>query len=544
MEIRFSSTIIALVLISTILTFSLNAMEITVESGDTVYGLARKYSVSEKAIIMANHLTNAQIQRGQKLTIPQEGNFTITVQAGDTLSGLALAFDVSQKEIRWVNSLQENDGLWVGQKLTIPSPTPQGTYRVLPGDSLLAIAGRYGISSQQLRSYNGLQDDLIHPGDILQLQGSRPDGHVVQPGESLWSIAQKHNLQMEDLQNWNHLQEDLLLPGRVLTLYPGIENPEIPSAPALQEQAPMLAVSVPPQPKPAILSSTPSLPRFGEYFFEAPEAPKQPNVRYWEGSDGSISTDRSRAQQILALFDAEIEQEGLIDSSMKGWFVVIDPGHGGLDPGAIVSATDGNGNPVVVTEDEYAYDIALRLKRQLERHGATTALTTLAPDHHLRNGEPQATFVHRKNEVYNDDGPLWRPVGTTDGLERRKTIAKEQIRKAPRWAKRKGTLFISVHCDNTSEFPQERLVLFDGSTTREKSRSQELAQALIPYLGEGSLTRTQELRVLRDNPADRAVLVEMRNIFYPQNAWALRSAELREQDARMLANGIRAWTQP
>ncbi|MCA9742953.1 MAG: N-acetylmuramoyl-L-alanine amidase [Deferribacteres bacterium] len=50
--------------------------------------------------------------------------------------------------------------------------------------------------------------------------------------------------------------------------------------------------------------------------------------------------------------------------------VILDPGHGGSDPGAMRSG---------ITEDELAYDIMLRVKESLERNGATVHPTVVDP---------------------------------------------------------------------------------------------------------------------------------------------------------------------
>ncbi len=55
--------------------------------------------------------------------------------------------------------------------------------------------------------------------------------------------------------------------------------------------------------------------------------------------------------------------------------MVLDPGHGGIDPGAIVEAKDDAGASYFIVEDEYVYDLALRVYVLLRRHGATVTLT-------------------------------------------------------------------------------------------------------------------------------------------------------------------------
>ena len=523
------------------------AISYTVEPSDTLYGLAVRYEISVEKIARVNGLDGDVIRPGQVLDIPDGESFEIEIRPGDTLSGLALAFDIPVVDIIEANGL-DGDALTVGRRLVIPPPVPDGSYRVRAGDNLTKIARTFGTSPDRLAAYNGLDGDVLRVGQLLLVEAPRPEGHAVGPGESLWSVSKKYGIPMEDLASWNHLAgSGTIHPGDVLVLYPGIESPADlgDTGSADTGHVELAAVDTAARPDPSELAET-GLPRDGEYFYSSPEAPLQPNVRYWEGPDSSAAVDYERGREIYAAFRAGVLALPALGSELTGWHVVLDPGHGGLDPGAIVSVTDGNGNPVVVTEDEYAYDIAMRLYRILTRHGASVSLTVLAPDHHIRDGiDARQTFVNRKNEIYNDRrhnfGAAWRPVGTADGLDMRKIVAARTIRRIPFEDKRKGTLFISIHADNSSDFPAGTAVLFDGETDEETERSRTLAASLAPSMGSGSFIRRQTLRVLRSNPADAAVLIEARNVHYAQNAWALRSAELREQDARMMAEGILAW---
>ncbi|MEZ4912312.1 MAG: N-acetylmuramoyl-L-alanine amidase [Saprospiraceae bacterium] len=54
------------------------------------------------------------------------------------------------------------------------------------------------------------------------------------------------------------------------------------------------------------------------------------------------------------------------DYSLKGQVFYIISGHGGPDPGAVCKSSHSN-----LCEDEYAYDVSLRLARNLMQHGAT-----------------------------------------------------------------------------------------------------------------------------------------------------------------------------
>ena len=527
------------------------ALSYTVEPSDTLYGLALKYNVSLERLLRANALNDDVIKPGQILEIPTGGAMEISVRPGDTLSALSFEFSVPMEEIIAANDLN-NDALTIGMRLLIPPPVPKGFYRVRSGDNLTKIAARFETSPEKLALYNGIEGDSIRIGQLLAIQAPRPEGHTVKPGESLWSLSDKYGIPVADLALWNALPDKgTIHPGEILVLYPGIDPPSDAASITHVELAAVEAAATSlSEPKESVRSnaafSDDLPPRCGEYYYSSPDKTFQPNISYWEESDSSVLEDYERGRKIYAAFRAEIAELPALGNELRGLHIVLDPGHGGLDPGAIVSVNDGNGNPVVVTEDEYAYDIALRLYRILTRHGASVSLTTLAPDHTIRNGiNAQQTFVNKKNEVYNDRrhnaGPGWRPVGTADGLDMRKTVASRTIRRIPFEDKNKGTLFISLHADNSPDLPAGTAVLFDGETDEEAERSQALASALAAHMRSGSFIKRQHIRVLRSNPADAAVLVETRNVYYARNAWALRSAELREQDAGMIAKGVLAW---
>lgn len=510
---------------------------------DTLFGLARQYEVPQSWIVRANNLQNEIIRTGTELEIPVDGLKSLSVRPGDTLSSLALELRVSQEEIISVNQLKGTT-LFSGQKIRVPKPLKPGTCRVLPGDTLTALAKREKVSLDKIRAYNALTDDVIYPGQILTVRPGRPDFHQIENGESLWLIASKYSIALDDLKKWNNLEDKSLIhPGTVLTLHPGLKPDRFPPASSPRREVTLASVN---QKTDSKERKKTALPRKGEYYFSSPLRHSQPDTEYWEDSESSTLTDYQHAQSVLKELEEEIQSSTPLSSLLSGQHIVLDPGHGGMDPGAIVTVKDGNGNPLTVTEDEYAYDIAIRLYKILRRHGASVSLTVLAPDHLSREGEnPRQTFVNKKNEVYNNESHNgnagWRPVGTAEGLDMRKETARQQINRAPLLAKRKGTLFLSIHADNSPELPAGRAVLFFGATEEEKESSRELAQCLASKLGSGAFIKEQTLRVLQNNPADAAVLVETRNVYYERNCWALRSPELREQDAQMLAAGILKW---
>ena len=61
---------------------------------------------------------------------------------------------------------------------------------------------------ERLRAYNQLSSDVIYPGQLLTISPPRPEGHRIRSGESLWAIAERYGLTMRNLRDWNDLDEE------------------------------------------------------------------------------------------------------------------------------------------------------------------------------------------------------------------------------------------------------------------------------------------------------------------------------------------------
>ncbi|MEZ4682828.1 MAG: LysM peptidoglycan-binding domain-containing protein [Caldilineaceae bacterium] len=96
----------------------------TVQRGDTLSAIARRYNISVQALINANGLTSTTIYVGQTLVIPGGSEpgpvypITYVVQRGDTLSTIARRYDTTVQALMQVNHLQSTT-IYVGQRLTI-----------------------------------------------------------------------------------------------------------------------------------------------------------------------------------------------------------------------------------------------------------------------------------------------------------------------------------------------------------------------------------------------------------------------------------------
>ncbi|NBS26663.1 MAG: LysM peptidoglycan-binding domain-containing protein, partial [Gammaproteobacteria bacterium] len=92
------------------------------------------------------------------------------VRRGDTLGVIAERFDVSVRDIQQWNNVRGTT-IYINQELTIHSGAarPITTYRVQRGDNLSIIARRFGVSVENIKRWNGLNGNLIYPGQDLSI---------------------------------------------------------------------------------------------------------------------------------------------------------------------------------------------------------------------------------------------------------------------------------------------------------------------------------------------------------------------------------------
>lgn len=154
----------------------------TVHTGDTLSGIARRYSTTYGYLAEINGITNPNlIYPGQVLTISgayvsntkQESSTTYTVKSGDCLSSIGTRLGVSWCDIANRNGIHSPYTIYPGQVLTIASTSaPSGSqcYTVRSGDTLSGIASRYDTSYQTLARLNGITNpNLIYVGQSIRL---------------------------------------------------------------------------------------------------------------------------------------------------------------------------------------------------------------------------------------------------------------------------------------------------------------------------------------------------------------------------------------
>jgi LysM repeat protein len=175
----------------------------TVQPGETLGTIAQLYGVTITQLAAANGIANPNlIFAGQVLKIPGTvtAGTTYTVQSGDTLFGIAIRFGTTVDALVQLNGLTDPNVLKVGQVLkitaggasqptatkapatgpaptaTIPPPPVQTiTYTVKAGDTLGAIAINFDTTVQAISLLNNLPNpNLIYVGQVLTIKKGTP----------------------------------------------------------------------------------------------------------------------------------------------------------------------------------------------------------------------------------------------------------------------------------------------------------------------------------------------------------------------------------
>ncbi|UFU00213.1 LysM peptidoglycan-binding domain-containing protein [Radiobacillus kanasensis] len=221
----------------------------TVVSGDSLSVIAKRFNNSVDELRNANGLTSDFLRVGQVLIIPDGGTTAVekpanptgntndyTVQSGDSLSVIAKRFGTTVEALKVENHLT-SDILRVGQVLTIPTDTTPPTpttetvkedrttfvYSVRSGDSLSVIAKRFAVTVDDIRTANQLRSDSLQVGQALTI----PNGlhaptqtgtntisyktHTVQSGDNIWDLSVQYGIPQAELLRANNLTTKSML---------------------------------------------------------------------------------------------------------------------------------------------------------------------------------------------------------------------------------------------------------------------------------------------------------------------------------------------
>ena len=220
-----------------------------------------------------------------------------------------------------------------------------------------------------------------------------------------------------------------------------------------------------------------------------------------------LATSNQKRTGTNPLFGEKYKNYEIIDNSLAGACFYLVSGHGGPDPGAIAKV-DGRD----LHEDEYAYDIVLRLARNLLQRGATVHIIIQDPKDGIRDGK------YLNNSKIETCMGKAIPVSQVARLKQRTDV----INGLSYSSKAKYQRAIFVHLDSRSKKKQLDVFFYYQNTQDNKVKSKQLAETMRntfrdsyqrhqPSRGFSGTVSTRPLYVM-SNTTPISIFVELANM--------------------------------
>ena len=252
----------------------------TVQQGDTLTQIAKKFNTTISNLKQWNGLKSDQINAKQTLTVSKSASVeikstkqtsTYTVVPGDTLMKIANKYEISLAELMTWNQLKSSL-IRAGQVLKVsesgsverelitsistdtastkqPDQKNTSVYTIKSGDTLSTIAAQFGTTVSVLKALNNLSSDLIYSGSTLKVSGqpvkqsetemktdskalakattttnARTTEYVIKSGDTLGTIAAQFSISVQSLKSLNGLSSDLIFVGQELKVSGTVSN--------------------------------------------------------------------------------------------------------------------------------------------------------------------------------------------------------------------------------------------------------------------------------------------------------------------------------
>lgn len=208
-----------------------------------MYGISNQFGVSVTELAELNGIKGSNLQIGRELIIPSKSGtnpnnlFMYTIKSGDTLYGIARKYNTTVQDIMNLNYFKDTI-LYPGQIIRIPETYTKESdmyvpnyinYTVKKGDTLYSIARNNDISVDTLIKDNGLTSNTLSIGEIIRIRTPEieecygtsyisENTYTVKKGDNLYSIARKYNTTVQDIKKKNNLNSNLLSIGQKLII--------------------------------------------------------------------------------------------------------------------------------------------------------------------------------------------------------------------------------------------------------------------------------------------------------------------------------------
>ncbi|MCK3682886.1 N-acetylmuramoyl-L-alanine amidase [Maribellus sp. YY47] len=231
------------------------------------------------------------------------------------------------------------------------------------------------------------------------------------------------------------------------------------------------------------------------------------------------------------IFGKKYENVVIESEQLKGAVYYLMSGHGGPDPGAL-----GKYNNHLVAEDEYAYDVTLRLARNLISEGATVYMITIDPNDGIRD---DSYLKVDKDEVCYPR--LTIPLNQIKRLNQRSDAVNKL------YVKNKGAFqrMVAIHVDSRSRAENIDVFFYHDKRSETGEKAAKILQQTFarkyqehqPGRGYGGTVSERNLYVVK-NTYPPAVYIELGNVNHQRDIQRLIISANRQALANWLYEGL------
>jgi LysM repeat protein/ABC-type branched-subunit amino acid transport system substrate-binding protein len=247
-----------------------------VQPGEGLYSIARRYNVTQQEILEVNPEMGEGLKKGQVIRIPvikgrntshdeieSTGDFILhTVEKGQTVWYISRRYNVDVEDIYRYNP-DADQKLIVGSIIKVPEKKQKDVvgdgghflhHKVKPGDTLYSLSRRYNIAIEDIIEQNpALRNGILTIGSDVRIpckeeadssvqtveqrtapkfiEGEKYVYYEIQPGQTLYSISKRYQVALELIQKANpDINTNDLKPGYMLRI------PKVRQEPNLVEQ--------------------------------------------------------------------------------------------------------------------------------------------------------------------------------------------------------------------------------------------------------------------------------------------------------------------
>ncbi len=208
----------------------------TVSRGDTLGKICKTYNLNKKTLLKANNLHSAQLKQGQRLRIPYRTTRYVLLKDGETLSNRyaqagknnpLILHQLKRGETLSKISKQYN----VPVEIIMQWNDITNVRKIRAGQHIaLYVEGDQKSTTQTIAAAKRTKGKRTAIPTLAGNNKRKPSGqpvaeqitwYKVRNGDSLWTIARKFQVSARDIRKWNKLPSNMIHPGKRLVVKKG-----------------------------------------------------------------------------------------------------------------------------------------------------------------------------------------------------------------------------------------------------------------------------------------------------------------------------------